>query len=47
LGLAPHDLLFVDDAAINIEAADALGFHVHRFADPDALAPALERCGLL
>jgi 2-haloacid dehalogenase/putative hydrolase of the HAD superfamily len=46
-GLAPDELLFVDDVAVNIEAARALGFHVHHFADPAALAPALERSGLL
>jgi 2-haloacid dehalogenase/putative hydrolase of the HAD superfamily len=46
-GMAPEDLLFVDDVAINIAAARALGFHVHLFDDPAALAPALERHGLL
>jgi 2-haloacid dehalogenase/putative hydrolase of the HAD superfamily len=46
-GLAPGQLLFVDDAPANVEAAQALGFHVHLFADPDALVPALERFGLL
>jgi HAD superfamily hydrolase (TIGR01509 family) len=46
-GLAPGELLFVDDMAANIEAARALGFHVHHFTDPDALARALSRHGLL
>jgi HAD superfamily hydrolase (TIGR01549 family) len=46
-GLAPDALLFVDDLPANIEAARALGFHVHLFDDPDALAPALARHGLL
>lgn len=46
-GLEAEDLLFVDDSAANIEAARALGFHVHRFEDPAALRPALIGHGLL
>lgn len=46
-GLAPEELLFVDDSAANIEAARALGFDVHHFTDPAALRPALEARGLL
>ena len=46
-GLAPGELLFVDDSARNIEAAAALGFDVHHFTDPAALAPALGARGLL
>ena len=46
-GRSPAELLFVDDSQANIEAARALGFHVHHFTDPKALRPALERCGLL
>lgn len=46
-GLSPSDLLFVDDSAANIEAARALGFHVHHFTDPAALRPAMEKHGLL
>ena len=46
-GFAPSELLFVDDGARNIEAARALGFHVHHFTDPAALGPALEAAGLL
>jgi len=46
-GLSPRDLLFVDDSAANIAAAAALGFHVHRFENPNALAPALVAHGLL
>ena len=46
-GLAPGELLFVDDSARNIEAAGALGFHTHLFDDPAALEPALRACGLL
>lgn len=46
-GLAPGDILFVDDSARNIEAADALGFDTHHFTDPKALGPAFARRGLL
>jgi HAD superfamily hydrolase (TIGR01509 family) len=46
-GLAPPEILFVDDSARNIAAADALGFHTHHFTDPAALRPALEAAGLL
>jgi 2-haloacid dehalogenase/putative hydrolase of the HAD superfamily len=46
-GLAPGDLLFVDDSAANIAAAAAMGFHTHHFTDPAALRPAIERFGLL
>jgi FMN phosphatase YigB (HAD superfamily) len=46
-GIAPHDLLFVDDSPANIAAAAALGFHTHLFEQPSALAPALRAHGLL
>ena len=46
-GLAPHDLLFIDDSPANVDAARALGFHVHLFADPAALRPAMQANGLL
>ena len=46
-GLAPGDLLFVDDNAANIAAAAALGFHTHLFADPAALRPMIQAHGLL
>ncbi len=46
-GLAPGDLLFVDDNADNIREAQALGFATHRFDDPAALRPALAAAGLL
>ncbi len=45
--LEPQDLLFVDDSAANIEAARAIGFHVHRFEDPATLWPTLIDHGLL
>ncbi|HVM99526.1 MAG TPA: HAD family phosphatase [Caulobacteraceae bacterium] len=46
-GLAPAELLFVDDSQANIDAAAAIGFDVHRFDDPAALRPALAVRGLL
>ena len=46
-GLAPADLLFIDDSPVNIEAAHRLGFDVHLFDAPAALRPALESRGLL
>ena len=46
-GFSPQEILFVDDSAANIAGAQALGFAVHRFADPLALRPALEQHGLL
>lgn len=46
-GLAPQDFVFIDDSAVNIDTARAMGFHVHLFDDPAALRPALKACGLL
>jgi HAD superfamily hydrolase (TIGR01509 family) len=46
-GLAPSELLFVDDSRRNIDAAAALGFDVHLFDDPSTLQPALAARGLL
>lgn len=46
-GLAPADILFVDDSAKNVAAAEQLGLDVHHFTDPAALRPALEARGLL
>ena len=46
-GLAPAELLFIDDSPVNIEAAHSLGFDVHLFEHPAALRPALESRGLL
>jgi 2-haloacid dehalogenase/putative hydrolase of the HAD superfamily len=45
--LSPAEVLFVDDSARNIAAAQALGFDVHHFTDPAELRPALEARGLL
>ena len=47
IGHAPGELLFIDDSLANIEAAAALGFHVHHFTDPAALRPQLLALGLL
>ena len=46
-GLEPGELLFIDDGEVNVEAARSFGFFVHRFDDPAALRPALDRHGLL
>ena len=46
-GLAPSDILFIDDSARNVDAAAAFGLHTHHFTDPAALRPALEAHGLL
>ena len=46
-GMAPGELLFVDDFRPNVEAAQALGFHVHHFTDPAGLRPSLVGLGLL
>lgn len=46
-GLAPRELLFIDDSPANIAAADAMGFNTHLFSDPEALRPAIERHSLL
>jgi 2-haloacid dehalogenase/putative hydrolase of the HAD superfamily len=46
-GLAPAELLFVDDSPRNIAAAIACGYDTHLFEDPAALHPALQARGLL
>jgi HAD superfamily hydrolase (TIGR01509 family) len=46
-GLAPAELLFIDDSAGHIAAAKACGFDVHHFVDPATLHPALAARGLL
>lgn len=46
-GVAPEDFFFVDDSALNIEGAQALGFDTLHFTDPAAIRPALEVRGLL
>jgi FMN phosphatase YigB (HAD superfamily) len=46
-GYAPHEFLFIDDSAKNIQAAEDLGFATHHFSDAAALTPALRGYGLL
>ncbi|WP_316013392.1 HAD family phosphatase [Roseobacter sp. HKCCA0434] len=46
-GLSGAELLFIDDRADNIAAADARGWRTHLFTTPDRLAPALRAEGLL
>ncbi len=46
-GLTPSDVLFIDDSAWNVRAAETFGFDVHHFTDPAGLRPALEARGLL
>ncbi len=36
-GLRPGDALFIDDRAINVEGARAIGMHAHLFVDADDL----------
>lgn len=45
--LSPRESFFVDDSAANVEAAAALGFVAHRYADPRTLRAALADAGLL
>ena len=46
-GLRPEETFFVDDSAANVDAAAAMGFTAHRYADADALRSALEETGLV
>jgi 2-haloacid dehalogenase/putative hydrolase of the HAD superfamily len=46
-GRRPEELVFIDDSAVNIEAAAALGFDTILFHDPGALRPQLQARGLL
>ncbi len=46
-GLAPDRLLFTDDRADNIAAADARGWHTHRFTGPEGWAARLAEEGLV
>jgi 2-haloacid dehalogenase/putative hydrolase of the HAD superfamily len=47
IGYAPRELLFIDDSLANIQAAERLGFHVHRFENPAALGRVLRSHALL
>jgi putative hydrolase of the HAD superfamily len=42
LGVAPADALFVDDRAVNVEAAHAVGMHTHHFRGHDLLVADIE-----
>lgn len=46
-GARPADMLFIDDNAANIDAASALGWHVHHFRDAAQLEVDLTQRGLL
>jgi HAD superfamily hydrolase (TIGR01509 family) len=43
---APADALFVDDRAINVEAAADVGFNVIQFESPEQLRTAMNELGL-
>ena len=45
--LAPEEVLFVDDLAVNVEAAQALGLHAHHFRDAAELRQILVAHGLI
>jgi putative hydrolase of the HAD superfamily len=46
LGVSPEEALFVDDRAVNIEGARALGMHAVLFEGEDALAAEVAGLGL-
>ena len=46
-GLEPRTSLFIDDTAVNVEAARGLGFQAHHFRSPEALHAALRELGLI
>lgn len=46
-GLRPDEALFIDDRAINVEAAQAIGMHAHLFTDAADLQSRLGAEGLL
>lgn len=43
LGALPHETLFVDDRPVNVEAAQALGLHTHRFLGRRELVTEIDR----
>ncbi len=45
--LAPAEALFIDDRAVNVEGARAVGMHAHQFTDAADLRRRLEAEGLL
>jgi 2-haloacid dehalogenase len=46
-GLEPAEVLFVDDRAVNVEGARAVGMHAHLFTDAADLGVRLEADGFL
>jgi 2-haloacid dehalogenase len=46
-GLKPGEAVFVDDNPANVDAANAVGIHAHRFTDAPAFRRFLEEHGLL
>ena len=46
-GLKPHEALFIDDRAINVEGAEAVGMRAHLFTDAEGLRRRLAEEGLL
>jgi 2-haloacid dehalogenase len=46
-GLEPHQALFIDDRAINVQGAEAVGMRAHLFTGADDLRARLEAEGLL
>ena len=46
-GLQPHEALFIDDRAINVEGAEAVEMKAHLFTDAESLRTRLEEEGLL
>lgn len=46
-GLSPGEVVFVDDRAVNVETAGALGLPAVWFRTPEVLRQRFERCGLL
>ncbi len=46
-GLKPAEALFIDDRAINVEGAEAIGMRGHLFTDADDLRRRLEAEGLI
>lgn len=46
-GIAPAEMLFIDDNPANVSAAYELGWHVHHFTGADELAADLRERGLI
>jgi len=47
IGIAPREILFVDDNRINVDGARAVGLQAHLCAGPDAVHRVLDGLGLL